>query len=174
MSWLARMIRSPSQGDLVQVVAREWRMVRVPDLPDRASRVAISDSRFTADEIRPIPILAPSLTPGRIQRGTRADNPVFYKLTIPGWIGSHVRITFMSDRTAHLAVWGPDPLQIGTPWGRMRMPLLGQSDILIGTSEGNFTPGTYYLEVASTSTAGPVGPLGDYSILILRSCWRWW
>ncbi len=63
------------------------------------------------------------------------------------FLGRNCTFTVTSDSPCNLGIYGPNPTQIGPPFGRMRSPKINISDAKHHKCQGNFSKGIYYLIV---------------------------
>ena len=123
------------------------------------------------DSPAPLPLPAgPSvLVPGQSASVTPAGEPVCWIMALGGWFGSNIRFTVRSSSPVNLGIYGPNPTQIGPPFGRMRAPKINQPDSAIASCQGNFRPGVYYLVVRSGDNGAPVAPVEIDTVI---SAWK--
>jgi hypothetical protein len=107
-------------------------------------------------------------------QGGPSSTPDCYVYTVVGssdwfgWFGGwSLAFSCEGQGTFDVGIWGPDPQQLGPPWGRMAAPKVGQPDAASVSCKGNFKDGKYYILVRSNGQ----GPNGPYTLKIVKSAW---
>jgi hypothetical protein len=115
--------------------------------------------------VLPLPVGADVITAGVPITLQPNGSPLYlvYHLTANffDWFGKGKNVTYIcsSPSSFNLGIYGPNPTQIGPPFGRMRAPKINVADGTNNQCEGNFNVGTYYLVFRVGDNGSPVAPI---------------
>lgn len=115
--------------------------------------------------VLPLPVGAQTIASGVSVTLQPNGNPLYLVMTVPksfwSWLGVNTSVTCTTQSaTPHnLGVYGPNPGNIGPPWGKTRAPKLGMPDGTNNQCTNNLPAGTYYLVLRSGDNAPPSAPI---------------
>lgn len=115
--------------------------------------------------VLPLPVGAQTIASGASVTLQVTGSPLYLVMTVPksfwSWLGINTSVTCTTQSAAphNLGVYGPNPGNIGPPWGRSRAPKLGLPDGTSNSCTNNLPGGTYYLVLRNGTDGAPLVPI---------------
>jgi hypothetical protein len=143
-----------------------------PEVTAGAMRFLAELRELTAPTPLPLPANARAITFGTALVLPPTGQPLYAVLTQEGgWFGYNGSLSFTATSSLpfNLGIYGPNPTQIGPPFGRMRAPKINMPDAITAECQGNFTSGVYYLCFRIGDNGAPTVPI---SVSVAQGWWN--